>query len=68
MKIKDVFKSRTVSFNALIGAAVPIWNHVAALAFPQAVIGAELANNMLVFGNLLLRFMTDGPVGKEQGK
>ena len=64
MKIADVLKSRTVSFNAIMGAAIPLFNSLA----PQYAITAEVVNQILVLGNLALRFITDKPVGVEPGK
>ena len=61
MKTKDLAKSRTLTFNAIVGAGVPLFNHL----FPQIALTAELTTNVLVLGNMLLRFMTDKAVGKE---
>ena len=60
MKLKEVYKSRTLTFNTVIGAAIPLFNHF----FPSIAITAELANQVLVLGNIALRFLTDSPVGK----
>ena len=62
MKIKDLFKSRTVSFNAIVGAVIPLFNSL----FPQYAIGAEVINQILVLGNLALRFMTDSSIGEQK--
>lgn len=58
MKLKELTKSRTLVFNAVM-AGIPLFNSI----FPQVAIGAEIANQALVFGNMLLRFVTEKPVG-----
>ena len=60
MRIKDAAKSRTISFNAIFMAGVPLFNTL----FPEIAISAELATQIFGFGNLILRFLTDKPVGK----
>jgi len=63
VEIKEVVKSRTISFNAIMGAAIPLFNHF----FPGYAITAALANDILVLGNIALRFMTDRAVGQRDG-
>ena len=61
MKTIDVLKSRTVTFNLIIGAVIPLFNSL----MPQYAITAEVTNQILVLGNLALRFLTDSSVGKK---
>ena len=58
MKILDIFRSRTITFNAIMGAFIPLFNSLV----PQYAITAEIANQILVLGNLALRFITNSSV------
>lgn len=59
MKLQKALKSRTLTFNAAVGAVVPVFNHF----FPQVALTADMVNNILILGNIALRFMTEKAVG-----
>jgi len=59
MKITKAFGSRSVSFNSFLTAGIPLWNAI----LPEYALTAEVVTQLYGFGNILLRFITDGPVG-----
>ena len=57
MEIKQVTKSRTMGFNALLALLVPVLPQLGVTMTPEMV--ALIAG----FGNMFLRFMTNSEVG-----